>query len=184
MSQVPIVMPQLGESIAEATIIRIHVSAGEPVEAEQEIMEVETNKAVMAITAPCSGTVAEIEANAGETYAVGTVLGHITSDSPLEEGFETPLPPSTTQLFSMEPAASLPASAGASPKAGPALASKSGSFVSPRVRARLDEAALHASELDVVAVTGRAGRVTARDFEKYLESFDGLPSRKCSSLRL
>ncbi|MBV8900385.1 MAG: lipoyl domain-containing protein, partial [Verrucomicrobia bacterium] len=92
-------MPQLGESIAEATIIRIHVSAGEPVEAEQEIMEVETNKAVMAITAPCTGTIAEIEADAGETYAVGTVLGHITSDSPLDEVFETPLAPGGTQLL-------------------------------------------------------------------------------------
>lgn len=184
MSQVPIVMPQLGESIAEATIIRIHVSAGEPVEAEQEIMEVETNKAVMTITAPCSGTVAEIEADAGETYAVGTVLGHITSDSPLEENFETPLTPSTTQLPGTGSAEGVPAPARTSPKAGPALSAKSGSFVSPRVRARLDEAALHASELDVVAGTGRAGRVTARDFEKYLESFDGLPARKCSSLRL
>jgi pyruvate/2-oxoglutarate dehydrogenase complex dihydrolipoamide acyltransferase (E2) component len=184
MSQVPIVMPQLGESIAEATIIRIHVSAGEPVEAEQEIMEVETNKAVMAITAPCTGTVAEIEADAGETYAVGTVLGHITSDSPLEEVFETPLIPSTNQLLSTEPAAGVSSPAGAPAKPGPAVSSKSGSFVSPRVRARLDEAALHASELDVVAGTGHAGRVTARDFEKYLEGFDGLPARRCSSLRL
>jgi pyruvate/2-oxoglutarate dehydrogenase complex dihydrolipoamide acyltransferase (E2) component len=183
MSQIPIVMPQLGESIAEATIIRIHVSAGESVEAEQEIMEVETNKAVMAITAPCTGTIAEIEADAGETYAVGTVLGHITSDSPLEEVFETSLTPSTTQLPGTEPAAGAPVSAGASLKPVPASL-RSGSFISPRVRARLDEAALHASELDVVAGTGRAGRVTVRDFETYLESFDGLPSRKCSSLRL
>jgi pyruvate/2-oxoglutarate dehydrogenase complex dihydrolipoamide acyltransferase (E2) component len=182
MSQVPIVMPQLGESIAEATIIRIHVSAGEPVEAEQEIMEVETNKAVMAITAPCTGTIAEIEADAGETYAVGTVLGHITSDSPLDEVFETPLAPGGTQLLRTEPSSGAPA-AGTSVKPVPALP-KSGNFVSPRVRARLDEAALHASELNVVAGTGRAGRVTIRDFEKYLESFDGLPSRKCSSLRL
>jgi pyruvate/2-oxoglutarate dehydrogenase complex dihydrolipoamide acyltransferase (E2) component len=186
MSQVPIVMPQLGESIAEATIIRIHVSAGEPVEAEQEIMEVETNKAVMAITAPCTGTIAEIEADTGETYAVGTVLGHITSDSPLEDVFDTPLAPSTTQLLSTEPAApaaGVPAPAGVSLTPVPGL-SKSGSFVSPRVRARLDEAALHASELDVIAGTGHGGRVTVRDFESYLESFDGLPSRKCSSLRL
>ena len=183
MSQVPIVMPQLGESIAEATIIRIHVSPGDPVEAEQEIMEVETNKAVMAITAPCSGTIAEIEADAGQTYAVGTVLGHITSDSPLAEVFETPLAPSTTRLPSAEPAAGSPAPAGAPLKLAPDL-SKTGSFVSPRVRTLLDKAGLHPSELAVIAGTGHAGRVTVRDVERYLESFDGLPSRKCSSLRL
>ncbi|MFZ4588265.1 MAG: lipoyl domain-containing protein, partial [Terrimicrobiaceae bacterium] len=47
-------MPQLGESIAEATIVRVLLKEGDTVQADSDIIEVETNKAVMAVTAPCS----------------------------------------------------------------------------------------------------------------------------------
>jgi pyruvate/2-oxoglutarate dehydrogenase complex dihydrolipoamide acyltransferase (E2) component len=75
--RVPIIMPQLGESIAEATVIRIGVSMGEEVTADQEIIEVETNKALMQVTTPCAGKVLELLANAQQTYAVGEVLGYV-----------------------------------------------------------------------------------------------------------
>ena len=55
MPQVPITMPQLGESMAEATIVAIKVKPGEKVAADQEIIEVETDKAVMGVTTPCAG---------------------------------------------------------------------------------------------------------------------------------
>jgi pyruvate/2-oxoglutarate dehydrogenase complex dihydrolipoamide acyltransferase (E2) component len=60
MPSIPILMPQLGESIAEATIIRILIEAGGTVEAGGDIFEVETNKATMAVTAPCGGRVSQI----------------------------------------------------------------------------------------------------------------------------
>src|SRR5947208_17129168 len=77
MPQVPITMPQLGESMAEATIVSIKVKAGEKVSADQEIIEVETDKAVMGVTTPCPGEVARIDAEVKGTYAVGAVLGYI-----------------------------------------------------------------------------------------------------------
>ena len=52
MPKVPIIMPQLGESIAEATVVRLTVTVGEQVECDQEVIEVETNKAVMSVTTP------------------------------------------------------------------------------------------------------------------------------------
>jgi pyruvate dehydrogenase E2 component (dihydrolipoamide acetyltransferase) len=55
MPQVPITMPQLGESMAEATIVAIKVQPGEKVAADQEVIEVETDKAVMGVTTPCAG---------------------------------------------------------------------------------------------------------------------------------
>src|SRR3984893_18214193 len=55
MPQVPITMPQLGESMAEATIVAIKVKPGDKVSADQEIIEVETDKAVMGVTTPCAG---------------------------------------------------------------------------------------------------------------------------------
>ena len=60
MPSIPILMPQLGESIAEATIIRILIQTCGQVEAGGDIFEVETNKATMAVTAPCAGKVSQI----------------------------------------------------------------------------------------------------------------------------
>ena len=57
MPKVPILMPQLGESIAEATIIRLNIAVGGSVVADQEVIEVETNKATMGVTALCAGEV-------------------------------------------------------------------------------------------------------------------------------
>ena len=69
--RVPIQMPQLGESIAEATVVEIDISADIVVETDQEIFQVETNKAMMGVTTPCAGKILEIVAVAGESYAVG-----------------------------------------------------------------------------------------------------------------
>ena len=77
MPQVPIIMPQLGESIAEATIVDIKVKPGEEVAADQEIIEVETNKAVMGVTTPCKGKIGNITAQVKETYPIGAVLGYV-----------------------------------------------------------------------------------------------------------
>src|SRR5438477_12619265 len=77
MPQIPITMPQLGESMAEATIVAIKVQLGDKVAADQEIIEVETDKAVMGVTTPCPGEIAKIDAEVKGTYAVGTVLGYV-----------------------------------------------------------------------------------------------------------
>ena len=80
--RIPILMPQLGESIAEATIVRLEVAPGAVVQADQEIMEVETQKATMSVTIPCSGTVAELHCRIGDSYPVGATLGflNVTAD--------------------------------------------------------------------------------------------------------
>jgi pyruvate/2-oxoglutarate dehydrogenase complex dihydrolipoamide acyltransferase (E2) component len=70
-------MPQLGESMAEATIVTIHVKPGDHVKADQEIIEVETDKAVMGVTTPCAGEIAKIDAEVKGTYVVGAVLGFV-----------------------------------------------------------------------------------------------------------
>src|SRR5581483_5898443 len=77
MPQVPIIMPQLGESIAEATIVDIKVKPGDEVADDQEIIDVETNKAVMGVTTPCKGRIDRITAKLKETYPVGAVLGYV-----------------------------------------------------------------------------------------------------------
>src|SRR5713101_443891 len=98
MSQVPIIMPQLGESIAEATIVDIRVKPGENVVADQEIIDVETNKAVMGVTTPCKGKIDQIIAQLKETYPIGTVLGYIEAsvEDAAKFGKKVAAPPTET----------------------------------------------------------------------------------------
>src|SRR6202030_4068961 len=95
MPQVPITMPQLGESMAEATIVSIKVKPGDEVSADQEIIEVETDKAVMGVTTPCAGEIAKIDAKVKGTYAVGSVLGYVEASEADAARFQkrAPQPP-------------------------------------------------------------------------------------------
>jgi pyruvate/2-oxoglutarate dehydrogenase complex dihydrolipoamide acyltransferase (E2) component len=88
-------MPQLGESMAEATIVAIKVQPGDKVSADQEIIEVETDKAVMGVTTPCAGEIAKIDAEVKGTYAVGTVLGFVEASEADAARFQkrAPAPP-------------------------------------------------------------------------------------------
>ena len=70
-------MPQLGESIAEATVLRFLVQPGEVIEADQDVMEVETNKATMNVASPCGGRLVEWLVQAEESHTVGSTLGYI-----------------------------------------------------------------------------------------------------------
>src|SRR3954468_24959723 len=95
MPQVPITMPQLGESMAEATIVSIKVKPGDHVSADQEIIEVETDKAVMGVTTPCAGEMANSDAEGKVTYRVGTVLGYVEASEADAARFQkrAPAPP-------------------------------------------------------------------------------------------
>src|SRR6266513_2292576 len=77
MTHVPIIMPQLGESIAEATVINLLVKVGERVNADQDVLEVETNKATMNVASPCAGRVQKLLVELNESYPVGAVLGYL-----------------------------------------------------------------------------------------------------------
>ena len=82
MPQIPIIMPQLGESIAEANVINFLVKPGDTIEEGQDLIEVETNKASMAVTSPCGGKVEKFTAQLNESYIVGAILGQIeTTDA-------------------------------------------------------------------------------------------------------
>src|SRR5687768_15178834 len=92
MPQIPIIMPQLGESIAEATVVSIAVQVGDEVRMDQDVMEVETNKAVMGVTSPCPGRVCELRVELQQSYAVGAVLGYldVTDEDAARFGLDAP----------------------------------------------------------------------------------------------
>ena len=188
MPKVPIIMPQLGESIAEATVVRLTAKVGDQVESDQEVIEVETNKAVMSVTTPCNGVIESFNAEVNETYPVGNVLGYIEASVEDAERLSASQKPAIDQGLISElhlndkssDAVSLPPSHGLEIP----VDDKGSGFRSPRLRARLRELGMHTSDAGVVRGTGTGGRVTIEDFEAYLQQLNRLPSQKASPMRL
>src|SRR5437879_2936879 len=198
MPQVPIIMPQLGESIAEATIVDIKVKPGDEVAVDQEIIDVETHKAVMGVTTPCKGKIDKITAQLKETYPIGSVLGYVEASEADAARFTKKTPPQPQQ----EVAGEIPARAdqevkparqekiaardgdGARPGGLPVPATLKGvSFVSPRVRARMAELQLTPADLAAITGTGAGNRVTIKDLENFLHKIDNQSAKEASAIR-
>lgn len=79
-----IIMPQLGESIAEGTVVKWLIPLGGAIEKDQSLLEVETEKVDLEVPSPASGVLNEILVKEGETVAVGTLLARIDSAPPAE----------------------------------------------------------------------------------------------------
>ena len=205
MPTVPILMPQLGESIAEATVIRLGVAVGDAVRADQEIIEVETNKAVMGVTTLCDGVIAEIKAKEGVSYSVGTTLGllDVTEEEVARTGVDTlesleqkradaaesqhPAQAEANLHFALdaddayeEAPAVVPSVKGLPVPAG----TMGAHYISPRMRARMDDLGLREADISAVAGTGAGGRVTVEDLERFLDYLEAWPSTQASPMRL
>ena len=193
----PIIMPQLGESIAEATIVRAAFAVGDRVEADTDLLEVETNKAVMGVTAPCGGVLQELLAVTGESYAVGATLGYleISEEDAERLGLNDAPPPPVEKPKKKTSGAPGSADAGASKSARktveptvsglPVPAHAGGaSFLSPRMKARMAELGLHAADLAGVAGSGAGGRVTIDDLERFLQDLERNTISPASSMRV
>src|SRR5580704_2072549 len=185
MPKVPIIMPQLGESIAEATVVRLTVNVGDQIETDQEVIEVETNKAVMSVTTPCKGLIESITAEVNETYPVGSTLGYIEASLEDAERLNAPEPPA---MVDNDASADQAAPTDSQLRPAQSLeipASLNGAaFQSPRLKARLQELGIHPTDAGVIPGSGTANRVTIQDFEAYFEALSRLPSKKASPMRL
>jgi len=204
MPTVPILMPQLGESIAEATVVRLGIAVGDPVRADQEIIEVETNKAIMGVTTLCNGVVAEIRAQEGVSYSVGTLLGllEVTAEEVTRTGVDTleslearrtatqqAACPSRTEAnlhFALDDKDAYEEAPAVVPsiKGLPVPTGTMGAhYISPRMRARMDDLGLREADISAVAGTGAGGRVTVEDLERFLKYLDAWPSTQASPMR-
>ncbi len=136
---VDILMPQLGESIAEGTIIKWMIPPGGRIEKDQPLLEVETDKVSLEIPSPATGVLSEVLVQAGQTVPIGTLLGRLESE-----------PPSTGVINRVGGVVVRPM---APPAAGP-------DHYSPAVRQLAKE---YGVDLSQVPGTGAGGRVTKKD---------------------
>ena len=74
----PVIVPTLGESVAEATVAKWLKKVGDPVSTDEVIVELETDKVSVEVTSPNSGYISEIKTEVGETVEVGSQLGSIS----------------------------------------------------------------------------------------------------------
>ena len=195
-------MPQLGESIAEATVIRLAVNVGDAVKTDQEIIEVETNKATMGVTTLCNGVVSEIRAVEGVSYSVGSLLGllEVTEEEVSRTGVDT------LETLEMKNQAE-PQKQGAgeqnlhfaldgdsyeeNPSIIPSVRGlpvptgvMGAHYISPRMRARMNDMGLREADISAIVGTGAGGRVTVEDLERFLDYLEDWPSTPASPMRL
>ena len=184
-------MPQLGESIAEATVKEIKIEEGQTVKTDEDVFEVETEKAMMEVTTPCPGKIVEILAEIDISYPVGSTLGYLEVDDSIANTITINKPQQTqsnvenndpdaikSETTKIDDARTLQTTSDNpnNPEVTPTIrglpvpARASGAtYISPRLRARMQELGLNAADLAGIAGTGAAGRVTVEDFESFLE---------------
>lgn len=200
LEQITVEMPQLGESIAEATIVSIFVNEGDEIEANQAIIEVETNKAVMEVTAPRDGILKELLAQTGESYLVGSKLATLNV-LPSSKKKTTSKKKTSTKVskkkvksqphFKTEESDEIKSRISSASGVQPALEGlpvpvnvTGATYISPRMRARMEDLGLNASDLAGIAGSGAGGRVTVDDFEKFIATLDQAKMTNASPMRI
>ncbi len=183
---IDVVMPQMGVSVSEGTIVKWLKNEGEPIQADEALLEISTDKVDTEVPSPGAGVVQRILVQEGETVDVGTKLAVIAPEgsAPVAEDPEPapapePEPAAATEPAAAEaaaaPSAETPAPVAAAPAvapeptvepAAPDVSGNGKTFVSPVV-ARI--AAEHGIDVGAVQGTGRGGRVTKKDILGFIE---------------
>jgi 2-oxoglutarate dehydrogenase E2 component (dihydrolipoamide succinyltransferase) len=153
---IEIKVPPLPESVSDATLVSWHKKAGDAVSRDENLVDLETDKVVLEVPAPSSGTLQEIKIADGSTVTSGEVLailleGEGADARPAANAEAEPVP--ETQPEVPEPAA--------------AKSAESAHKLSPAVRRLLDE---HDLDATIVVGTGKDGRITKADVMNYMRS--------------
>jgi len=141
---IDVTVPQLSESVAEATLVSWHKKAGEAVSRDENLIDIETDKVVLELPAPGAGVLVEILKGDGDTVVSGEVIARIDTAATASAG---------------APAAA-PAVAAKAAAPAPAAAASAAGVAMPAARKILDEKGIAAAD---VAGSGRGGRVTKED---------------------
>ena len=156
--KIEIVMPKMGESITEGTIIKWHKQKGDHVNKEDIIYEISTDKVDTEIPCPETGTLTEIYIKENETVEVGTVVAIIETDFNVEEEWKDQ---EHEQEHEEDYERKTIDNSG--------IRKESDKFFSPLVLSVARENDIDLSELEKLEGSGRGGRITKNDVLKYLE---------------
>ena len=175
MAIIDILLPKMGESVAEATITKLVVDTGAGVEADEPIVEIATDKVDSEVPAPEDGTLVEWCVAEGDVVQVGAVIarynvgGEAADAAPAPSAAAAPSAP-TASVAAAEPAPApeVVAAAMAPLDNAPSRKGPSGRFYSPLVRSIAQKEGIGMAELEQVQGTGSEGRVTKKDILGYI----------------
>ena len=171
MAIIDILLPKMGESVAEATITKMVVDAGSAVEADEPIVEIATDKVDSEVPAPEDGTLVEWCVAEGDVVQVGAVIARYDVGGKASTAASTPTPEATsTTATEAAPSPEVVSAAMAPLEAAPSRKGPSGRFYSPLVRSIAQQEGIGMAELEAVPGTGSEGRVTKKDILAYLSA--------------
>ncbi len=166
-----IIVPSLGESISEATVLKWLKQVGEAVDPDEPLVELETDKVTVEVPAPAGGRLESIAAGEGSDVQVGAVLGAIG------EGAAAPSPAKGNGAGNGKDngaaAIETPEAASAPAAPPPAQAANGGAPLSPAVRKLVDEHGLDPAQ---IPASGKGGRLTKGDVLAHLASDEAKPA--------
>lgn len=168
-----ITVPALGESVSEATVAKWMKAVGDAVQADEPLVELETDKVTLEVNAPSAGVLIEIAAKEGAEVAVGALLGNI--DESAKAAAKKPEPSKEAPKAAAPAKAEAPKDEAAkeAPKPAPAAATAqaAGSYdvktLSPAVRKLVEDNDLDPSKIEP---TGKDGRLVKEDVQKAIEA--------------
>ena len=164
MAQFDLLMPKMGESVAEATIIKWVKNIGDMVKLDETVLEIATDKVDSEIPSPFEGTLVKQLFKEGDVVQVGTVIAVISSDASVSA--------SPQQTSTPAPAAAAPVSnsvtAVKTTDAPIESHSNSTKFFSPLVKSIAKQEGIAVAELETIAGSGKDGRVTKSDILAYI----------------
>jgi 2-oxoglutarate dehydrogenase E2 component (dihydrolipoamide succinyltransferase) len=172
MAQVELIMPKMGESIIEATILRWVKNVGERVAMDESILEIATDKVDSEVPSPVAGTLTEIRFKENDVVPIGTVIAIISTEneSPVKDS-----PSVATAAISTAPIAST-TSAISEQHSTAATEEDSDRFYSPLVRNIAKQEGISNAELEKITGSGAQGRVTKQDILNYVANRKNAPT--------
>lgn len=172
MAQFDLIMPKMGESVAEATIIKWLKQPGDTIELDEPVLEIATDKVDSEIPSPVAGILEKILFQEGETILVNAVIAHIntSADAVVSAPVSAPAPAAVVP-FMESPSASTPIA-----ESDTDYRSASGRFYSPLVRNIAKEENVSMEELEKIVGTGKDGRVTKNDILAFIPQRSSSPA--------
>ena len=171
---VDVIMPKMGESLTEGTILEWYKKPGETISQDETLLEIGTDKVDSEIPSPTAGTVVEILADVNAVIEVGVVIARIDTDgsTPVKSRPKEETKDIEKDEVSLSQQNSLPSSQRGNTKQ---KSNKGESIFTPVVLKIATQKNLSLSELDSIQGTGRNGRITKKDLHAYLGTRSPVP---------
>ncbi|WP_345255959.1 dihydrolipoamide acetyltransferase family protein [Flaviaesturariibacter amylovorans] len=170
MATVDLVMPKMGESIMEATILKWHKNAGDPVKMDETVLEIATDKVDSEVPSTAEGTIEEVLFSVNDVVPIGTVIARIRTGAAASTApaAAAPVPPAAAAAPQPAPQATPATPATAAAPASSGNEGTAGRFYSPLVLNIAAQEGVSMAELESLAGTGNEGRVTKKDILQYV----------------